>query len=131
LTMVLESERSPDGELEDVGGLVLNVDSGPKRVRLALGEATVAAFSDGERITSVHWHGGEPFEETVETSADHLTLFHTRGAKDSFHYEVLPLGANGMTAPLAPGVPNHHAHLQPGTSHLASGPAPPGQADRR
>src|SRR5216117_604053 len=74
-TMVLEYERSPDGELEDVGGLALNVDSGPKRVRLALGEATVAAFSDGERITSVHWHGGEPFEETVETSADHLTLF--------------------------------------------------------
>src|SRR5437867_401438 len=129
-TMVLEYERSPDGELEDVGGLALNVDSGPKRVRLALGEATVAAFSDGERITSVHWHGGEPFEETVETSADHLTLFHTRGAQDSFHYEVLPLGPNGMTAPLAPGVPYERADLRAGTVRLAVAPAAASDAER-
>src|SRR5216110_1929003 len=69
LTMVLgEFERSPDGALEDVGGLALNVDFGPQRLRLALGEATVAVLSDGGHVTSVHWQGGEPFEETVETS---------------------------------------------------------------
>jgi len=130
VTMVLENERSPDGALEDVGGLALNLDSGPQRVRLALGEATVAALSDGERITSVHWHGGEPFEETVETSADHLTLLHIRGAKDSFHYEVFSLAPKGMTAPLAPGVPYERADPRAGTLRLAVAPAVASDAER-
>src|SRR5439155_878826 len=65
LTMVRgEFERSPDGALEDVGGLARNVDFGPQRLRLALGEATVAVLSDGGHVTSVPWQGGEPFEET-------------------------------------------------------------------
>src|SRR5439155_1017726 len=128
--VVGEFERSPDGALEDVGGLALNVDFGPQRLRLALGEATVAVLSDGGHVTSVHWQGGEPFEEMVETSADRLTLLHIRGAKDSFHYEVLPLGPKGMTAPLAPGVPYERADPRAGTLRLAVTPEAASDAER-
>src|SRR5439155_22374008 len=57
VSLVLEFEPSPDGALEDIEALAINLEAGPKRVRLALGEATVAALSVGDRVTSVHWHG--------------------------------------------------------------------------
>src|SRR5207247_3930483 len=83
---VSEFEPSPDWELEDLTALEFSAyPLEPKRMRLAVGEATVAVLSDGDHVTSVHWQGGEPFEETLETSADSLTLLHMRGAKDSFH----------------------------------------------
>src|SRR5439155_21450603 len=85
---------------------------------------------DGERVTSVHWQGGEPFEETVETSASRLTVFHTREAKDGFHLEVLPLGAGQAAAPLAPGVPYERADLRAGTARLAVAPAGASDAQR-
>src|SRR5436309_3946903 len=118
------------GEVAGVTARIFDLPPGPKRVRLALGEATVVALSDGERVTSVHWQGGEPFEETVETSANRLTVFHTREAKDGFHLEVLPLAAGQAAAPLAPGVPYERADLRAGTARLAVAPAVASDAER-
>src|SRR6266566_3281680 len=119
-----------DGVLSGVAARVFDLPAGSKRVHLALGEATVAALSDGERVTSVHWQGNEPFEETLDTSANRLTVLHTRAAKDGFHLEVLPLGAGQVAAPLAPGVPYERADLRAGTLRLAVAPAVASDAER-
>ncbi len=72
-------------------GRAFDLPAGPKRLRLALQPNTVLVLSDGERISSVHWQGDEPFEETVEGNADRMTILHTRSGEDHVHVDLLPL----------------------------------------
>src|SRR5207247_2052674 len=112
------------GELAGLAARSYDLPRGAKRLRLALGEGTVATLSWGDFVDSVLWFGGEPFEETLDTGADRLTILHTREARDGFHFEILPLGRGEMTDPLEPGTPYERADLRPGMVRLEV--APPG-----
>jgi hypothetical protein len=112
-----------DGALGGIATRAFELPPGVKRVRLALGEATVAAFLDATRVASVHWHGDEAFEETLDTTASRLVVLHARQAPDAFHIELLPLGAAAPVAPLAAGTPNESGDVRAGTARLAVAPA--------
>jgi hypothetical protein len=109
------------GALDGVAARAFDLPAGPKRVRLALGEASVAVLSDAERVASVHAAPGAPLDETVETTATRLTVLHTRAATDRWRVELLPLGDAGVAAALVPGVTWERAELEAGTVRLAVG----------
>jgi hypothetical protein len=97
----------------------LDLPPGPKRLRLSLQNATVAVLSEGDRVTSVHWRGNEPLEETIEGTADRLTVLHTRAAADSLHIDLLPIAAADIVPPLARSAPYVRADLRAGVQRLA------------
>jgi hypothetical protein len=72
-----------------------DLPAGAKRLRVSLGGTTAAALSRGDDVVQVFWAGGEPFEETVnmtaEAGTDRLTLLHRGAGEERFTVEVLPL----------------------------------------
>ncbi len=109
-----------EGSLQDVSSRFFNLPEGAKQIRLALGEGLVAALSDGNEVSSVHWAGGGPFEETLETSATRLILLHTRTPEDRFTIEVLP--STKTIEALVPGAPFEHLFARAGRVRLPVSP---------
>ncbi|HUK14174.1 MAG TPA: hypothetical protein VLW17_12805 [Thermoanaerobaculaceae bacterium] len=109
-----------DGALSGEVARVFALPAGAKRVRLALGEATVGVLSNGSEVASVHWMGGGSFAETVETTATRLTLLHARAAADEFDVEVLPLPA--LAAAVAPDRPFASVETAAGVLRLTVAP---------
>jgi hypothetical protein len=91
--------------------------AGNKILRLTLASNTVAVLADGEDVKTVHWNGGEPFVETVETSAANLVLMHTNEGEDRFEVETLPLEI-AQTPPLAPDAPYERRQPEAGILRL-------------
>ncbi len=116
---------SSEGALTGLTARTFDLPKGPKQVRLALGEGLVAVLSDGNEISSVHWNGGEAFEETVQGTPNRLTLLHTRAEEDRFSAELIPLAPGDLTPPLAPGASYERAHPSAGTIRLDVAPAGP------
>jgi hypothetical protein len=114
-----------DAALSGVTAQAFDLPPGPKRMRLALRAGTVAVLSDGDHVSSVHWRGDAPFEETVDGSADRLTVLHTRTEADELHVELLPLDPAGIVAPLAVAAPYERAQLRAGVLRLGVAPAEP------
>ena len=48
--------------------------AGMKRLVLTLGEHTVGVLANGDALESVHWRGGEAFEERLSSAASRLVL---------------------------------------------------------
>jgi len=89
--------------LRGISARSFELPSGRKRIRVALGEASVAVLSMGDAVESVHWAGGETFEETIDGESTRLTLLHTRQEQDEFTVEILPLeGALGEVTATSP-----------------------------
>jgi hypothetical protein len=107
-----------DGKLEGVRASGFSLPSGPKRFHLALGNEMVAVLSKGNEIESVHWQGGNPFNTTIDSIADRLTLLHTRQEEDRYAVEVIPLRQEEYLSPLALGVPYEQNHLRSGIERL-------------
>jgi hypothetical protein len=113
-----------EGSLTGLKGRSFDLPTGPKQIRLALGEGLVAVLSKGDEVTSVHWNGGEAFEETVQGTPDRLTLLHTRSEEDRFSAELIPLAAKDLTPPLAPGASYERAYPSAGAIRLEVAPQP-------
>ena len=109
------------GELRGRTARAFALPPGAKRVRLALGEATVGVLSNGGEVASVHWMGGASFAETVETTATRLTLLHAREADDEFDVEVLPVPA--LAAAVAAGRPFASVETAAGVLRLPVAPS--------
>ena len=107
-----------DGKLEGIRASAIALAAGPKRVHLALGNATVAVLSKGNEIESVHWQGGGSFNVSIDGAADRLTLLHARQEEDRFAVEVIPLRAEEMLPPLTLGSPYERSHLRSGIETL-------------
>jgi len=79
-----------DGKLEGVAARQFDLPEGSRKIRLSLGEGTVAVLSRAGVVTSTHWQGGAPFEERLDDNAsDRLTLLHLRPGIDPFTVELL------------------------------------------
>ena len=103
-----------DAALSGVRARAFDLPAGPKRLRLALQAAHGARAVRGERITSVHWRGDEPFEETLEGTANRMTILHTRSAEDHVHVDLLPVNAADIAPALALGTPYERTELNAG-----------------
>ncbi len=94
----LQSARTAAwGVLEGVltGDVALPIDlpPGAKRVSLALGAQSAAALADGDRVSGVHWQGGEAFERSLDSTAARVLLIH-RGAQPApYRVEIAPADA--------------------------------------
>jgi hypothetical protein len=108
-----------DVKLEGIRSYTFLLAEGPKKLHLTLGNSSLAFLSKGDEIVSVHWQGGEPFTTTVESSADSLTLLHTRLEEDRFAFEAIPLRVEDLLPPLALGVPYEQNQLRSGIERLA------------
>ena len=108
----LQLGKTGDGKLEGIHASGFALGSGPKRLHLALGNATVAVLSKGNEILSVHWQGGDPFNATIESVADRLTLLHTRPEEDRYAAEIIPLSSEELPSPLVLGEPYERNHLR-------------------
>src|SRR5436305_509936 len=111
-----------DGHLDGVTARRLDLPAGPRKLRLALGEATVAVLSHGDTVVSTHWQGGAPFEELLDdggdNAADRLTLLHTRPGSDPFTVELLPRAATEEALALSPGAPFERSLDRAGTLRI-------------
>jgi hypothetical protein len=81
-----------DGSLEGISARRLALPTGPRTLRLALGEGTAAVLSRGDAVLATSWHGGAPFQELLadDGAATHLTLLHLREGADLFSLEIFP-----------------------------------------
>ncbi|MEA2603253.1 MAG: translocation and assembly module TamB [Acidobacteriota bacterium] len=115
-----------DGHLDGIVARRLDLPAGPRKLRLALGEATVAVLSRGDVVVSTHWQGGAPFEELLDDSAaDRLTLLHTRLGSDPFTIELLPRDSTEEALSLSSGAPFERSLDRAGTLRIALGVATP------
>ncbi len=80
-----------EGGLAGVAARGFALPDGTKQLRLALGRELLAVLSRGDDVLSVHWAGGAPFEATVDSPADRLTLLHTAEGAHRYDIEVFPL----------------------------------------
>ena len=115
------------GALSGVSVRAFALPEGPKRLRLAIGEGTVAVLSRGDEVAAVIGTGEERIEETVDGAADRLTLLRVRDGEGRFAIEVLPLAAGGAAPALTPGKPFETALERAGRVRLTV-PAPPAGA---
>jgi hypothetical protein len=108
-----------DGALDGEQASLLDLPSGRKRVRLAVGEDIVAALVADHVVRSVHWNDGRPFVLTLDTDAAAVALFHTRSGRGRAALQVAPLGDAGERAPaLAAGAPYESAYAESGWLRL-------------
>jgi hypothetical protein len=113
-----------DGRLDGISARRLDLPAGPRKLRLALGEATVAVLSQGDTVVSTHWQGGAPFEELLDAggsqgAADRLTLLHLRPGSDPYTVELLPRAASEETLAFVPGAPFERSLDRAGTLRIA------------
>ena len=92
-----------EGVLSGDTALPLALPAGRKRVVLTLGEHTVAAFADGDQVRSVHWQGGEAFEQSLTSDATRLVMLHAGSEPTPYRVELLPDGGTGSDASLRAG----------------------------
>jgi hypothetical protein len=118
VVQLLPLTNTADGKLEGMRASGFSLASGPKRFHITLGNATVAVLSKENEIVSVHWQGGNPFNTTVDSIADRLTLLHTRQEEDRFAVEVIPLRSEELLPPLSFGAPYEQNHLRSGVERL-------------
>jgi len=119
-----EAEAPQQLALEGTQGRAFALPAGVKRVHLALGTAMLAVLSNGTQVTSVHAPDAGNTAETLETSADTLTLLHIGPGGGQASIGVIPTGA--LTARVALQVPFEAALVSAGTLRLevaADGPA--------
>jgi hypothetical protein len=114
-----------DGHLDGIAARRLDLPAGLRKLRLALGEATVAVLSRGDTVLSTHWQGGAPFEELLDDGvggvggmADRLTLLHTRPGTDPYTVELLPRAATEEALVLSPGAPFERSLDRAGTLRI-------------
>lgn len=111
-----------EGGLASVAARGFALPDGTKQLRLALGSELLAVLSRGDEVLSVHWAGGEPFEATVDSPADRLTLLHTAEGGHRYDIEVFPLAsvdpASGAGARLTTKAPFSEAFTRRGTREL-------------
>jgi hypothetical protein len=110
----LPSANTIDGKIEGTCASGLTLNPGSKRLHLALGNATVAVLSKGAEIESVHWQGGNPFNITIDSTADRLLLLHTRQEEDRYAVEMIPIRVEESLPPLTIGIPYEKNHLRSG-----------------
>jgi hypothetical protein len=115
-----------DGKLEGVAARQLELPGGAdssRKLRLSLGEGTVAVLSLDGNVISTHWQGGAPFEEQLDDStADRLTLLHLRPGADPFTVELLPRGEGEEPLALPAGMPFERSLDRAGTLRLTLPP---------
>ena len=105
-----------DGHLDGIAARRLELPAGPRKLRLSLGEGTVAVLSRGDVVVSTHWQGGAPFEELSDDSAaTSLTLLHTRPGSDPFSIELLPRNETEEALAINSGVPFERSLDRAGT----------------
>ncbi|HEX3530880.1 MAG TPA: hypothetical protein VH988_27775 [Thermoanaerobaculia bacterium] len=119
-----------DGKLEGITARQLTLPSGARKLRVSLGEGTVAVLSRGDTVVGTLWQGGAPFEERLEDdAADRLTLLHTRPGADPFSVELLPRAEGEDLLALPAGAPFERALDRAGTLRITlptlSGASPP------
>ena len=108
-----------DGHLEGVTARRLDLPNGPRKLRLALGESTVAVLSRGDTVVSTHWQGGAPFEELVDDGAsDRLTILHTGPGSDPYSVELLPRDGTEEAQSLSSGPPFERSLDRAGTLRI-------------
>jgi hypothetical protein len=109
-----------DGKLEGIAARQLALPAGARKLRLSLGEGTVAVLSRGDTVVSTLWQGGAPFEERLEDdAADRLTLLHVRPGADPFSVELLPRAEGEDLLTLPAGAPFERSLDRAGTLRLA------------
>ena len=108
-----------DGRLEGISVRRLDLPAGPRKLRLALGESTVAVLSRGDVVVSTHWQGGAPFEELLDDGAsDRLTLLHMGQGSDPYTVELLPRAATEEAQSLTSGAPLERSLDRAGTLRI-------------
>jgi hypothetical protein len=107
-----------------------DLPDGVKRVRLTLGGGLAAALSHGDEVLSVHWAGGAPLDETIESGATRLTLLHLQKQEDRYSLELLPVTRDESSPPLARGMSYERVHATAGTLRLDVAPYKVGPAGR-
>jgi hypothetical protein len=108
-----------DGHLAGIAARRLDLPNGPRKLRLALGESTVAVLSRGDTVVSTHWQGGAPFEELLDDSAsDRLTILHTGPGSDPFSVELLPRDGTEEAQSLSSGPPFERSLDRAGTLRI-------------
>ena len=117
-----------DGKLDGITARQLALPTAPgggRKLRLSLGEGTVAVLSRGDAVVSTHWQGGAPFEERLDDSAaDRLTLLHMRPGSDPFSVELLARGEGEEPLALPAGAPFERALDRAGTLRVTLPDAP-------
>ncbi len=117
-----------DGHLDGLAARRLDLPAGPRKLRLAIGEATVAVLARGDTVVSTHWQGGAPFEELLDDSggaADRLILLHTRPGSDPFTVELLPRDGSEAALSLAADAPFERSLDRAGTLRIVLGATSP------
>ena len=109
------------GALAGVAARRFTLPAGAKRVRLTLGASQVAVLSNGDTPLSTHWQGGLPFEELLDSTADRLTVLHTREGSDPFTLELLPRAGGEGDLAVAPAAPYVGTFDRAGTLRLRLG----------
>lgn len=108
-----------DGKLEGIAARRLDLPEGARKLRISLGEGTVAVLSRAGAVLSTHWQGGAPFEERLDDdAADRLTLLHLRPGADPFSVELLPRTEGEETLTLPAGAPFERSLDRAGTLRL-------------
>jgi hypothetical protein len=108
-----------DGHLDGIAARRLDLPAGPRKLRLALGESTVAVLSRGDTVVSTHWQGGAPFEELLDDGAsDRLTILHMGPGVDPFTVELLPRDGSEEAQSLSSGAPFERSLDRAGTLRI-------------
>lgn len=110
------------GSISGFVARAFDLPGGAKRLRLTLGGGIVGVLSDGDEVLGLHWAGGVPIDESVESRATRLTILHLQKPEDPFSIEVLPLAADGVPEALAAGAPYERLHTTGGSLRLAVAP---------
>ncbi len=118
-----------DGKLEGIAARQLTLPAGARKLRVSLGEGTVAVLSRGDTVVGTLWQGGAPFEERLEDdAADRLTLLHIRAGADPFSVELLPRAEGEDLLALPAGAPFERALDRAGTLRITLPASPSGAA---
>jgi hypothetical protein len=107
-----------DGTIQGIRASGFTLGRGAKRFRFTMGHAMVAVLSRGDRVESVLWRNGTPFNASIESEADRLTILHTRREEDYYAVEILPLQREEMSPPIAPGIPYEKTFIHSGIERL-------------
>jgi hypothetical protein len=108
-----------DGHLDGIAARRLDLPAGSRKLRLALGESTVAVLSRGDIVVSTHWQGGAPFEELLDEGAsDRLTILHTGPGSDPYTVELLPRDNTEEAQSLSSGPPFERSLDRSGTLRI-------------
>lgn len=105
-----------NGSVPAGGAQTVRLPSGQKTLRLVLGRGLAAALANGQATQSVHWQGGEAFQESVQTDASTLTLVNTSGQPSPYALEVTTATPQPMT--LTASTPLESRRTEAGVLHV-------------